>query len=168
MGNMFEKDAAGFGTAEVFALLLQWAERVDEKLGDVSEGESVAAGDAAARQLAEEIGEEAVHGSSVRKAGNSAKKIARDGFAIRQRSFGGCLSGVIGTEERLVFPGGAFLSRQGKHPAAMAPGIDVLAGTVNRAQFSGHGDTSVLEIEEKKASKVVWREGGPPWFFGTI
>ncbi len=136
----------------------------EDKLRDVGKSDGVAAGDALASELPDEIAEEEIHFVGGRETVDVGEELGGEGLRIDSGNGGAETVGVVGAEcwARAV-RGTMMLIDQ--HVAALALGADVLAlmidGGANRSGvFRGHRITFRSAFERLKVGETKHR-GSP-------
>jgi len=109
----------------------QGRETVEKQLGNVRQSYGVAASDAFARELLDEVAEEEVHGTGGGEVIDLAEKFGGEGFGVNSGNGGSETAGVVGAERWAhgVVRGTMILVDQ--HVTAVAFGADVLAMVID-------------------------------------
>ena len=108
-------------------LSLQGREAVEKQLGNVGQGNGVAAGDAFAGELLDEIAEEEIHGAGGGEVVDVAEKFGGEGFRVDRWNAGSETAGVVGAERRARDAVRGTMILVDQHVAALAFGANVLA-----------------------------------------
>jgi hypothetical protein len=111
-------------------LAIEGGDAVEEELGDVGEGDGVAASDAFMSELLDEIAEEGVDATGGSEISDVVEKLVGGGFVLAAPGFH-LLANVMGAE------GGVGIGRE--HLASPAFAVDVLAGGESQGLRSDGG-----------------------------
>jgi hypothetical protein len=111
-------------------LAIERGDAVEEELGDVGEGNGVAASDAFVSELLDEIAEEGVDATGGREISDVVEEFVGGGFVLAAPRFH-LLANVMGAE------GGVGIS--GEHLAASTFAVDVLTGGESQRLSSDSG-----------------------------
>jgi hypothetical protein len=124
-----EFDALRFFLGFIFSrnLSLQSGKAVEEELGNVGQGNGVAAGDAFARELFDKIAEEEIHGLGGGEVIDLAEKVGGEEFRVDSGNGGSETIGVVGAERRARGSVRETMMIVDQHVAAIAFRADVLA-----------------------------------------
>ena len=123
---------------------------IEEELRDVGESNGVAACDALAAELFDEMAEEAIHGVRAGEVLNSSKKVSGNGFRIGSGNTYVAAIRVIGAKRRVSISIRGSGVRVEEHVATAAFGTDMLA-VGNGLRFGRHGRSSLrLKLENGK------------------
>jgi hypothetical protein len=111
-------------------LAIERGDAVEEELGDVGEGNGVAASNAFMRELLDEIAEEGVDATGGREISDVVEEFVGGGFVLESPRFH-LLANVMGAED------GVGIS--GEHLASSALAVDVLTGGESQRLSSDGG-----------------------------
>lgn len=128
-------------------LSLQRGETVEEQLGNVGQGNGVAAGDALAGELPDEIAEEEIHGTGGGEIIDVAEEIGGEELRVDGGNIGAETAGVVGAERGAVRIIRGTLMLVNQHVTTLAARVFVLA-LLNSALFWRH-DLAFRMIEVK-------------------
>jgi hypothetical protein len=128
-----EEQTAGLSVVIIIfglTFAIERGDAVEEELGDVGEGNGVAASDAFMSELLDEIAEEGVDATGGSKISDVVEEFVGGGFVLEAPGFH-LLANVMGAE------GGVGIS--GEHLASSAFAVDVLAGGESQGLRSDGG-----------------------------
>ena len=142
-------DASGFLFFRGFFLgrgrSFQSGEAIEEQLGNVSQGNGVATGDAFAGELFNEIAEEEIHGSRSGEILDVAKKVGGKDFGLHDGNGDAKPVSVVGAERRAAGSLRPAMILVNQHVAAVAFGADVPTLMIDgNARFGGHGHAFLI------------------------
>jgi hypothetical protein len=123
----FEEFVAGGGVHFVLVFAAKGGKAIEEELGDVGHGEGVAAGDAFAGELFQEVAQEHVDGVGGAEVLDGAKEFGGEGFGVGEGRGSFEAIGMVGAKRRTVLAVGEAVAPVDEHVTAATFGVDMLA-----------------------------------------
>jgi hypothetical protein len=157
------------GVLFVLLFLAQRGEAIKEQLAEIGQGDGVAAGDAFAGELFDEIAEEEIHGIGGGEVFDLAEKLGGEGFGIEGGTLRFETVYVVGAESRALLSIRRAVMLVNQHVATLAARILVLAVRFG-VMFGGHGESlstwwSGVESRQLKVESLEKEQPpSPPMF----